>query len=177
MKIERYDHIKDEDILNYLADKQGEWTCLWNGYFKGKDDSVTDVYYAMPLGTSERVALAKMRSMHRRGLVAGCTCGCRGDFEITDYGLSKINKSRTVRYNGYDSLPPNESSTTVRDLELWAQNELRVDYRTASLVCDKSRIDTPEKAEFVQDIYKQKLEYALKCWTSRIIPNKGINQE
>jgi hypothetical protein len=29
-----------------------------------------------------KVVLAKLRSMVRRGLIDGCACGCRGDFEI-----------------------------------------------------------------------------------------------
>lgn len=29
----------------------------------------------------EKVVLAKMKTMIRRGLIDGCTCGCRGDFE------------------------------------------------------------------------------------------------
>lgn len=33
-----------------------------------------------------KVILAKMRSLESRGLVKGCTCGCRGDFELTDEG-------------------------------------------------------------------------------------------
>ena len=30
----------------------------------------------------ERVVLAKLRSLVNRGLLIGCTCGCRGDFEL-----------------------------------------------------------------------------------------------
>ena len=30
----------------------------------------------------EKVALAKARRLISRGLIAGCGCGCRGDFEI-----------------------------------------------------------------------------------------------
>ena len=41
---------------------------------------------ALPDATPEKVALAKMRSMIKRGLVQGCCCGCRGDFTITDKG-------------------------------------------------------------------------------------------
>jgi hypothetical protein len=32
----------------------------------------------------EKVVLAKLRSMTRRGLVDGCPCGCRGDFGIIE---------------------------------------------------------------------------------------------
>lgn len=30
----------------------------------------------------EKVVLAKLRSLIKRGLLAGCACGCRGDFEL-----------------------------------------------------------------------------------------------
>lgn len=94
-------HISDLDVLNYLYDRQGKWTQLWNGYFKEKDPSVDDVYYAMPEGTPAKVALAKMRSLHKRGYVGGCPCGCRGDFEITDEGLEFLGKPRLKKYSGY----------------------------------------------------------------------------
>lgn len=46
------------------------------------------VPHAMPLGADTPIKLvrAKMGSMIRRGLVNGCACGCRGDFELTDKG-------------------------------------------------------------------------------------------
>ena len=31
-----------------------------------------------------KVVLAKLRSMERRGVINGCTCGCRGDFTLTE---------------------------------------------------------------------------------------------
>lgn len=93
--------ILDSEVLNYLADRQGKWTCLWYGSLKNSCPEVSDVYYAMPEGTPCKVALAKMRSLHRRGLVGGCGCGCRGDFEITDKGLQLINRPRIKKYTGY----------------------------------------------------------------------------
>lgn len=44
------------------------------------------VLHAMPDDTPPKVALAKMRALIRRGLVEGCACGCRGDFELTAKG-------------------------------------------------------------------------------------------
>lgn len=44
---------------------------------------------AKELGFPGKVVLAKMRALERRGLVGGpgcCTCGCRGDFELTKQG-------------------------------------------------------------------------------------------
>lgn len=93
--------ISDKAVLEYLAQFQSQWTGLWYGYFKGKDDTVNDVYYSMPEGTPEKVALAKMKALYKRGFVGGCTCGCRGDFEITDKGLAFIGQERKKYYSGY----------------------------------------------------------------------------
>ena len=41
---------------------------------------------AEALGVNEKIVLAKLRKLTRRGLLDGCTCGCRGDFTITDAG-------------------------------------------------------------------------------------------
>lgn len=102
--------VPTEDILEYLSERQGQWTSLWYGHFmqyengaspNNPDDPVSDVYYAMPENTPHKLALAKMKNLHKRGLVGGCPCGCRGDFEITDKGLALINKERTKTYTGY----------------------------------------------------------------------------
>jgi hypothetical protein len=34
----------------------------------------------------EKVILAKLRRLGRRGLIDGCGCGCRGDWELTNVG-------------------------------------------------------------------------------------------
>lgn len=38
-----------------------------------------DIARAMPQ-FPEKVVLAKLRSMKKRGIITGCACGCRGDF-------------------------------------------------------------------------------------------------
>lgn len=35
-------------------------------------------------GVPAKVTLAKARRLIKRGLITGCACGCRGDYEITD---------------------------------------------------------------------------------------------
>lgn len=37
-------------------------------------------------GVPSKVVLAKFRRVQGRGLVSGCDCSCRGDFEITPEG-------------------------------------------------------------------------------------------
>ena len=39
----------------------------------------------------ERVLLAKLRRLVRRGLLDGCPCGCRGDFTITEKGRALLS--------------------------------------------------------------------------------------
>lgn len=43
----------------------------------------------MPIFPPE-VILSKARSLIARGLMTGCDCGCRGDFELTDSGRQAI---------------------------------------------------------------------------------------
>jgi len=98
--------IPEIPILEYLYERQGEWTCLWygnfgEGYVGPTGELQSDVYFAMPKGTPRKLALARMRNLHRRGLVGGCPCGCRGDFEITDKGLALLGKPRLKGYTGY----------------------------------------------------------------------------
>lgn len=76
-------------ILEYLAERQGRWTMAW------------DLENAFPESTPLKVFRAKMTNLHRRGLVGGCPCGCRGDFEITDKGLAYIGAKRVKPYTGY----------------------------------------------------------------------------
>lgn len=72
--------IPDKPILEFLLKHKGEW-CTWYSVDE------TDVSQAMPKDLpNKKLVLAKMRQLMRRGLVDGCNCGCRGDFEITEKG-------------------------------------------------------------------------------------------
>lgn len=71
--------IPDEPILRFLEGLNGEWA---NWYFGDEND----VGCAMPAATPEKLKLAKMRMLIRRGLVDGCDCGCRGDFVLSEKG-------------------------------------------------------------------------------------------
>ena len=76
-------NIPDVPVLEFLRD-QDRW-CTWFIY----DDSEApenSVLRVMPEGTPAKLALAKMRQLIRRGLVDGCGCGCRGDFELSRKG-------------------------------------------------------------------------------------------
>lgn len=82
-------------VLRFLAKYQGRWATHGAGY------GMPTVADAMPPETPYKLQLSKMRSLLRRGLVGGCGCGCRGDWEITDAGLALIGEPRTTLYNGY----------------------------------------------------------------------------
>ena len=82
--------IPDIPILKFLLSNKGTW-CNW---YRGYDHSVC---LAMPNDTPCKLVLAKMKTLIRRGLVKGCTCGCRGDFEITEKGESLLD---SVEHNG-----------------------------------------------------------------------------
>jgi hypothetical protein len=75
--------IPDRPVLEFLAKRPG----VWHNWYFGDDK---DVRIAMPDGVPEKLVLAKMRQMIRRGVVDGCPCGCRGDFVITDKGLDEL---------------------------------------------------------------------------------------
>ena len=75
--------IPDEPILQFLAG----WSPVCTTWFWSDDyKPPNSVVNAMPPETPAKLALAKMGSMIRKGIVTGCPCGCRGDFEITDKG-------------------------------------------------------------------------------------------
>lgn len=82
--------ISDRDVLELLAKSQGTWSSHCWGELER---------YLAPF--PPKLGLSKMRQLHKRGLVGGCICGCRGDWEITDKGLALIGQERTRPYNGY----------------------------------------------------------------------------
>lgn len=83
--------IPDLPVLEFLA-AQDRWATHGKGY------SMPTVADAMPPGTHVKLQLSKMASMLRRGLVDGCDCGCRGDWEITRAGEDALRAAgRAVR--------------------------------------------------------------------------------
>lgn len=83
-------------VLEFLADHQGQWSLL----FDNKLMPTNSEEYLF-FGALDTKPLAIMRLLHRYGMVGGCTCGCRGDFEITDKGLLRIDRKRVRPYTGY----------------------------------------------------------------------------
>lgn len=78
--------IPDKPIVEFLLKNKGSW-CNW--YLENEKD----VRNGMPKNlASEKLIHAKMKQLVKRGLVDGCLCGCRGDFEITEKGEEWLSK-------------------------------------------------------------------------------------
>lgn len=74
--------ISDVPVLRLLARFDSHATI-----FEGFANSVQQ---GMPANTPKNLVRAKMDSLIRRKLVDGCTCGCRGDFKLTDAGREAL---------------------------------------------------------------------------------------
>lgn len=85
--------IPDKPILEFLLhgfESDANWPVAgWATFFSGFVNSVDQ---AFPPDTPPKLILSKMRSLQKRGLIGGCTCGidCRGDLEITDKGREHL---------------------------------------------------------------------------------------
>ena len=73
-------------ILAFLAEHGGIGSNWYEVQWDNGLPNVRSVRHAMPAGAPEKLVLAKMRQLISKGLVDGCDCGCRGDFELTDKG-------------------------------------------------------------------------------------------
>lgn len=82
--------IPDLPILQFLA-KQDRWA---THYDSNPERGMPSVGTVMPAETPIKLRAAKMAMLIRRGLVTGCTCGCRGDFEITPKGRTKLQQTQ-----------------------------------------------------------------------------------
>lgn len=80
-------HVNKLPILEFLAGLD-QWACIFNtGAGENRDELFDNsVWHAIPKEVPYKVGRAVMANLIKRGLVNGCTCGCRGDFEITDKG-------------------------------------------------------------------------------------------
>lgn len=86
-------HISDLKMLQVVRDNQvrmqglgGYWseipTCeVWT--------FTNDLCHSFP-DVPTKVVRAKLASLVKRGLLIGCTCGCRGDFHPTQKGIELL---------------------------------------------------------------------------------------
>lgn len=77
--------IPERPILEFLS-RQKVWATHGEGH------SMPTVRDAMPPETPLKLQISKMRNLLKRGLVRGCGCGCRGDWEITPFGRQALER-------------------------------------------------------------------------------------
>lgn len=96
-----YRHARDIPDIEFLrAVAQCQDRDYWGGYHWAVRDDVTRVLGGLARnanvpsdevpGVPWKVVLAKFRRVRDRGLVDGCDCGCRGDFELTPLGRALL---------------------------------------------------------------------------------------
>lgn len=87
--------IPELPILQFLFDQPIDYNYGGRKWaFRFGDEYENSVTHAMPKGTPDKLVLAKMRQLIKKKLVDGCTCGCRGDFIITDKGIEFLNSHK-----------------------------------------------------------------------------------
>jgi len=91
--------VPDVPILEFV------WTVnnsnRWANWYFGDD---ADVHPAFPQDVPDKLVHAKMNRLIARGLLDGCTCGCRGDYVVTAKGCEFIGRARHVRFCGDETL-------------------------------------------------------------------------
>lgn len=68
-------NLSEAAILATLNEQPGVWHTHW-----ADAGSMPRVYDPTHPDAPEKVLLAKLRAMVRKGLIGGCGCGCRGDW-------------------------------------------------------------------------------------------------
>lgn len=95
--------IPTQHILQFLYDRKKKGSG-WAFMFPIEISGEASIFNVMPVGTDYNLALAKMRNMIYKGLIDGCACGCRGDFEIKERGtlrLYELNYSHALIEAGF----------------------------------------------------------------------------
>jgi hypothetical protein len=79
--------IPDEVFLDAVRSARGNWARDWamvadvRAVLGGLPIDQRTYYEEVP-GVPRKVVIAKAKRLIDRGVMRGCTCGCRGDFEI-----------------------------------------------------------------------------------------------
>ena len=85
-------HIPDIAVLRVLARAGVTGDCgegPWHTY--ETNPSMPAIQDAFPPACPRSLMRAKMAALIKKGLVGGCTCGCRGDFHLLSAGWSLVS--------------------------------------------------------------------------------------
>lgn len=87
--------LKDIDDLPILSHLRYRWAngLQWGTWFRGFENCIAP--YVGDGNLPDKLVMAKMNSLIRKGLVDGCPCGCRGDYVITKEGIEFIDATCT----------------------------------------------------------------------------------
>lgn len=80
-------HLSNEVVLQAIWDSGGTGPYKWS--------IACDVFARMPQFPPKVVLSAIARAI-RQGLADGCTCGCRGDFWVTENGKLILDRARST---------------------------------------------------------------------------------
>jgi hypothetical protein len=80
--------IPERPILEFLRDNTHEFK--WATWFKNTGGGMPSVRDVVGPDVPDKVLLAKMAALIKRGLVDGCDCGCRGDYWLTPKGHAAL---------------------------------------------------------------------------------------
>ncbi len=86
MKCKKCEEASQRSIVRVLGTKQ---TDMPRDVFFDEDGNEHSLMPIFP----EEVILSKARRLIARGLLTGCDCGCRGDFELTEAGREAIRSA------------------------------------------------------------------------------------
>lgn len=70
--------VPEDVILRVLNEEPGRWHTHRRSMFMASLPEISSELAAFP----EKVLLAKLRGMLKRGVIDGCGCGCRGDWRV-----------------------------------------------------------------------------------------------
>lgn len=82
--------IPDLPVLERLLEirrTHNSWGCVF-------PDVSCSIVPGFPPGTCQKLVRSKIKSLVCRKLIKGCGCGCRGDLELTRFGLSVLHLAR-----------------------------------------------------------------------------------
>ena len=92
-------------LLNVFADHQGQWTFMnddgllrWFNWETTNEEENSSILVGLD---RDEVLKLFVELVEEDEYLGGCPCGCRGDFDITDKGLSYIGRERVKAYRGY----------------------------------------------------------------------------
>lgn len=78
-------HVETLPILQFLDNIAPRMAISFDRDFENS------IFHAVPEEIPRKVMLSKLRNMIEKGIIDGCACGCRGDFELTQKGKDILN--------------------------------------------------------------------------------------